>query len=176
MATLVIGHGGHGRDIASWSGGECVRHHTSPMIDDDCEIVVGINDPHIREHVADELHDRKVAAPLVHPSAVIGTRCHLSPGVVVGPLSSLVTEVYIGGHAHVGAGCHLTRCIVGAFATIGPGATICGDVMIGNRVMIGAGATVKNLVQIGDDVTIGAGAVVVNDVPDGATVKGVPAR
>ncbi|HAV69782.1 MAG TPA: acetyltransferase, partial [Alcanivorax sp.] len=29
---------------------------------------------------------------------------------------------------------------------------------------------------IGNNVVVGAGAVVLHDVPDGATVKGVPAR
>lgn len=47
---------------------------------------------------------------------------------------------------------------------------------LGNDVFIGAGAKVIGGVSIGSQVRIGANAVVVKDVPDGATVGGVPAR
>jgi acetyltransferase-like isoleucine patch superfamily enzyme len=70
----------------------------------------------------------------------------------------------------------MTRCEVGAFTTIAPAATICGDVTIGEAVLIGCGAIVKNGVRIGDEATVGAGAVVVKDVEAGATVVGMPAR
>lgn len=48
--------------------------------------------------------------------------------------------------------------------------------VLGNEIFIGAGAKVLGAVRIGDRVRIGANAVVVDDVPDGATVVGVPAR
>jgi UDP-2-acetamido-3-amino-2,3-dideoxy-glucuronate N-acetyltransferase len=41
---------------------------------------------------------------------------------------------------------------------------------------IGSGAVVLCGVTIGEDAMVGAGAVVTRDVPDGATVAGVPAR
>jgi acetyltransferase-like isoleucine patch superfamily enzyme len=41
---------------------------------------------------------------------------------------------------------------------------------------IGSGAVIMCGVTIGTDAMIGAGAVVTRDVPDGATVAGVPAR
>ncbi len=47
---------------------------------------------------------------------------------------------------------------------------------LGNDVFIGAGAKVIGGVSIGNQVRIGANAVVIRDVPDGATVGGVPAR
>jgi len=47
---------------------------------------------------------------------------------------------------------------------------------IGDFVNIGAGAVIVGPVTIGDHVRIGANAVVLSDVPDFATVAGVPAR
>lgn len=47
---------------------------------------------------------------------------------------------------------------------------------IGDGVAIGTGAKVLGPITVGDRVRIGANAVVVHDVPDGATVVGVPAR
>jgi serine O-acetyltransferase len=48
--------------------------------------------------------------------------------------------------------------------------------ILGDNVYIGAGAKVIGGVRVGSNVKIGANAVVTKDVPDGATVIGIPAR
>jgi serine O-acetyltransferase len=48
--------------------------------------------------------------------------------------------------------------------------------VIGDNIFIGAGAKILGSVRIGNDVKVGANAVVTKDVPDGATVVGIPAR
>jgi serine O-acetyltransferase len=47
---------------------------------------------------------------------------------------------------------------------------------LGNNIFIGTGAKVIGNIKVGNDIRIGANAVVVKDVPDGATVVGVPGR
>jgi len=47
---------------------------------------------------------------------------------------------------------------------------------IGDGVVIGTGATVLGNINVGDYVKIGAGSVVVHPVPDHSTVVGVPGR
>lgn len=47
---------------------------------------------------------------------------------------------------------------------------------IGNNVYIGPSVSIVNNVLIGNNVSIGAGAVVIKDIPDEATVAGVPAK
>ena len=95
---------------------------------------------------------------------------------MIAPNAVLLRDVWLGRHVHVNYGSSMTRCKVGAFTTIAPGVTICGDVEIGEAVFIGAGAVICNLLKIGDGAIVAAGAVVTEDVPAGATVKGVPAR
>ena len=47
---------------------------------------------------------------------------------------------------------------------------------VGNDVIIGSGAKVLGNINIGSNSKIGANAVVLEDVPEGATVVGIPAR
>lgn len=48
--------------------------------------------------------------------------------------------------------------------------------VIGDNCYISTGVTILGPITIGNNVTIAAGAVVTKDVPDGATVAGVPAK
>ena len=48
--------------------------------------------------------------------------------------------------------------------------------IIGDNCFVGAGAVIIGDIKIGNNVTVGANAVVTKDVPDNATVGGVPAK
>jgi carbonic anhydrase/acetyltransferase-like protein (isoleucine patch superfamily) len=139
MATL-IGAGGHAVDIAHTVAFDRNVPHHSEFVDDERRVVIGINDPQIRAHVANLLD--VTDASWIHPCAWIGPECTYGIGT------------------HINYGAAMTRTRIGKHTTISPGVTICGDVVIGDRVLIGAGATICEKVWIDDDVTIGAGALV----------------
>ena len=184
MTIAILGAGGHGRDIAGIAE---ACGYSYQFYDDQLDgflgcdkvtspYVVGVNEPGARKLLAESVDPEIVPFSLVDPT---GTRHRLSVhqfGVVVGAGTHMGPAVYLGDHVHVGAGCTITRTSVEDFATIGPGCDIAGDVTIGEGAFLGVGVVVKNLVRIGAWSRIGAGSVVVDDVPDGATVKGVPAR
>ena len=48
--------------------------------------------------------------------------------------------------------------------------------VLGNDIYVGTGAKILGGIKIGNNVKVGANAVVIKDVPDGATVVGIPAR
>lgn len=48
--------------------------------------------------------------------------------------------------------------------------------IVGNNVIVGAGAKILGGIHVGDDARVGANAVVLEDVPEGATVGGIPAK
>lgn len=89
----------------------------------------------------------------------------IGPGVSFGHRQGIV----IARTARIGA-----RCVIRHQVTIADSAQ--GAAHIGNDVQIGAGAKVIGQVHIGHRVRIGANAVVVEDVPDDATLVGIPAK
>jgi serine O-acetyltransferase len=99
----------------------------------------------------------------IHPGAQIGEGLFIDHGM----------GVVIGETAVIGDDCHLTQ-----------GVTLGGTSnrherrhpTLGNHVVVGAGAKLLGAINIGDYARIGAGSVVVTNVPEYATVVGVPGK
>jgi serine O-acetyltransferase len=97
--------------------------------------------------------------------AVIGRGAEFGPGLVI--LHSIGVVI----NSQVRAG---RNVVIEHGVTIG--AEKGQSPVLGDDVFIGAGAKIIGAVRIGSRVKIGANAVVTRDVPDGATVVGIPAR
>ena len=97
----------------------------------------------------------------IHPGATIEGRCFIDHGM----------GVVIGETAEIGDGCHLHQGVtLGGTSTrrTKRHPTLCADVTVG------AGAQIIGAVTVGKGAKIGAGSVVVGNVPEYATVVGVP--
>jgi serine O-acetyltransferase len=109
---------------------------------------------------------------------------------IIRVLSMALTGISVNASSTVGPGfiIHNFSCIfvwaeqIGESCTVNQGVTIGnlrgsgGLPKLGNHVYVGAGAKVLGNVKIGDNVVIAANSLVIMDVPDNATVMGVPAR
>jgi serine O-acetyltransferase len=101
----------------------------------------------------------------IHPGAVIGRHLFIDHGfIVIGETAVVGEEVTIYQHVTLG----------GTNPTSGEGGNR--HPTIGNGVIIGSGAAVLGPIRVGDRARIGANAVVTKDVPEGATMVGIPAR
>jgi serine O-acetyltransferase len=98
----------------------------------------------------------------IHPSASIGTSVFLdhATGIVVGSFATIGDEVTIQQNVTVGRKAESPNRAP----------------RIGRGVLLSAGATILGDVSIGDFAKIGAGSVVTADVPRGCTAVGIPAR
>ncbi|MCV6597011.1 MAG: hypothetical protein OIF40_08020 [Mangrovicoccus sp.] len=104
--------------------------------------------------------------------AIVTGQVHIGAPVILQPGLVLPHgQVVIDGLVEIGPG-----AIIRPFVTIGLAEGNIIGPTIGSRVRIGTGAKVIGPITIGKDVKIGANAVVNCDVPDGATVIGVPGR
>jgi sugar O-acyltransferase (sialic acid O-acetyltransferase NeuD family) len=116
-------------------------------------------------------------ANVVHPSAVIASDASLDEGAQIMAGAVLQAGCRIGANVIVNTRVAVDHdCHVGEHVHLAPGVTLSGGVVIGSDTHVGVGATIIQGIRIGSGCLIAAGAVVVRDVPDGATVMGVPAR
>ena len=97
----------------------------------------------------------------IHPGARIGRRLVIDHG----------TGIVIGETAEIGDDCLLYQGV-----TLGGTGKDVGKrhPTLGNNVMVGAGAKVLGPIHVGNNARIAANAVVLREVPDNATVVGVP--
>jgi len=118
---------------------------------------------HIRTSLLLKTRNSEVFGVDVHPSSRIGS------GVMI----DHATGVVIGETAVLGNDSSLLHGV-----TLGGTGKVKGDrhPKIGEGVMIGAGASVLGNIKVGDCARVGAGSVVLNDVAKYTTVAGVPAR
>jgi serine O-acetyltransferase len=98
----------------------------------------------------------------IHPSASIGTAVFLdhATGIVIGSFVSIGDEVTILQNVTIGRNVETPNRAP----------------KIGRGVLLSTGATILGDVNIGDFAKIGAGSVVTSNVPAGCTAVGVPAR
>jgi serine O-acetyltransferase len=101
----------------------------------------------------------------IHPGASVGANFFIDHGfVVIGETAAIGDDVTIYQQVTLG-GTNPTDGIAGKRHPT-----------IGNHVIIGSGAQVLGPIVVGDRARIGANAVVTRDVPEGATMVGIPAR
>ncbi len=113
----------------------------------------------------------------IHPTASIAPTATLGVNVVISAQATVCTEVTLGDSVIVNTAAVVDHeCLVAPGVHVCPGAHLAGRVRVGEGSFIGLGANIIQCLTIGEFATIGAGAVVIVDVPDHATVVGVPAR
>lgn len=99
----------------------------------------------------------------IHPGARIGNRFFIDHGM----------GVVIGETAVIGDDCTIYHGVTLGGTTWSKGKR---HPTLGNGVVVGAGAKILGPITIGANARVGSNSVVVKDVPDGATVVGIPGR
>lgn len=200
---VVVGCGGHGREVAdilqtcgnrpigfldddpSWAGTivgglpvlgslAWLQQAREPL-----SVALGIGSSLSRKSVLERIWQLTCTVdfpPILHPSALIGSRVAIGEGTLIQAGCTLTCDITIGRFVVLNIGVGLSHdVIVHDFATIGPRSQFTGATSCGACAEVGAGTVVIPGCSIGDKAVTGAGAVVIRDVPQATTAVGVPA-
>ncbi|WP_367237605.1 acetyltransferase [Pseudomonas sp. Rh2] len=114
---------------------------------------------------------------LVHPSAWVDASATLGEGVQVMAGAVIQADVVVSCNSIINTCASVDHdCRLGEHVHVAPGATLCGNVKVGDLAFIGSGATVIQGVSVGECAIVGAAAVLVRDLPAGHTLIGTAAR
>lgn len=142
----------------------------------DCEFVIAIGNPYIREKIAIELPVKWYTA--IHPTAVISSLdVEIGEGTVIMANAVVNPSARIGKHCIINTGAIVEHDnILEDYVHLSPNVTLAGIVKVGKSTHIGAGSCTKQVLNIASDCIIGAGSVIVKDITESGTYVGVPAR
>jgi len=113
----------------------------------------------------------------VHPASHVSSTVKLGRNVVIAAGAVVSTDAQIADGVIVNTSAVIDHeCEIGQAVHVCPSAALAGRIRVGDEAFLGLGCNVIQCLKIGSRAIVGAGAVVIADVPDGATVVGVPAK
>lgn len=114
---------------------------------------------------------------VAHPRASVDATAGLGAGSVVLAGAVVGPDAWVGRHAIVNTRASVDHdCRLGDFASVAPGAVLCGGVILGDGVQAGAGCVVRDHVSVAAGAVLGMGSVVTDAVEVAGVWVGVPAR
>jgi bifunctional UDP-N-acetylglucosamine pyrophosphorylase / glucosamine-1-phosphate N-acetyltransferase len=125
---------------------------------------------------------------MISDDANVGPYSHVRSGSEIGPRTHVgnfaeIKNARLASGVKVGHFSYIGDAAIGEETNIGAGTVTANfdgarkhHTGIGARAFIGSDTILRAPITVGDDARTGAGSVVTKDVPDGATVVGVPAR
>jgi acetyltransferase-like isoleucine patch superfamily enzyme len=111
----------------------------------------------------------------IQAGVVIGERCKIQSHSFICSGVTIEDEVFVG-HGVMFVNDMKPRAVNDRGGLSGPSDWQLAPIRVRRGVSIGSNATILGNVTVGASAMVGAGAVVTKDVPDYATVAGVPAR
>ena len=186
MKKVLIGNGGHAREVMAQMGLKLTRFVDEEFVDEDSlpisqfdptkyVAMVAIANSKDRYDMVQKLPKETQFFTFIHPTALIMDNVEIGEGSFIGAYSILTTNIKIGKHAILNRGNHIGHdCETGNYFSAMPGSIISGNVKIHDCVYIGTNSSVKEKISIHSLVTIGSNSTVVKHIDESGTYAGVP--
>jgi sugar O-acyltransferase (sialic acid O-acetyltransferase NeuD family) len=188
MIKVLIGNGGHAREVMAQMGvklerfvdDQYVDNETSPLSKFDTNIhiaMVVVSNPKDRYDIVQKLPKETQFFTFIHPTALIMNDVEIGVGSFIGAYSILTTNIKIGKHCILNRGNHIGHdCVIGDYFSAMPGAIVSGNVTIQDKVYMGNNSSIREKLSIHRLSTIGMNSAVVKNIEESGIYVGCPTK
>ena len=149
----------------------------SLIVSNDAAYIVSVTkEIALRKRIIVQLKNSALAT-FIHKSVVLHGDSHISPGVFIGPHTSIYFNAEIGAHSIIAPYSmvsHGTK--IGVSTMLHPGSMIAGSCTVGDYCLLGMRSTVIDKIDICDNVFVGAGSLITKNITESGNYVGSPAR
>ena len=188
MKKVLIGNGGHAREVMAQMGVKLDRFVDDQYVDEETfpiskldpekhAVMIAVADSKDRFDIAQRLPKGIQFFNFIHPTALIMDNVEIGEGSFIGAYSILTTNIKIGKHAILNRGNHIGHdCRIGDYFSAMPGAIVSGNVTIYGLVYMGNNSSIREKLSIHSLATIGMNSADVKNIEDVGTYVGCPAK
>ena len=188
MKKVLIGNGGHAREVMAQMGVKLDRFVDDQYVDEETfpiskldpekhAVMIAVADSKDRFDIAQRLPKGIHFFNFIHPTALIMDNVEIGEGSFIGAYSILTTNIKIGKHAILNRGNHIGHdCRIGDYFSAMPGAIVSGNVTIYSLVYMGTNSSIREKLSIHSLSTIGMNSSVIKNIENSGTYAGCPAK
>jgi sugar O-acyltransferase (sialic acid O-acetyltransferase NeuD family) len=187
MKKVLIGKGGHAREVMAQMGVNLLRFVDDQYVDNETlplsqfdptkhVAMVAVADSKDRYDIVQRLPKETQFFTFIHPTALLMNDVEIGEGSFIGAYSILTTNVKIEKHAILNRGNHIGHdCKIGNYFSAMPGSIVSGNVTIYDLVYMGNNSSIREKLSIHSLSTIGMNSAVVKHIEIPGTYVGCPA-
>jgi sugar O-acyltransferase (sialic acid O-acetyltransferase NeuD family) len=188
MKKVLIGNGGHAREVMAQMGVNLLRFVDDKYVDDETlplskfdptkhVAMIAVADSKDRYDIVQRLPKETKFFTFIHPTALLMENIEIGEGSFIGAYSILTTNIKIGKHTILNRGNHIGHdCRIGNYFSAMPGSIVSGNVTIHDLVYMGNNSSIREKLSVYNLTTIGSNAAVINNIEESGTYVGVPSK
>jgi sugar O-acyltransferase (sialic acid O-acetyltransferase NeuD family) len=187
MKKVLIGNGGHAKEVMAQMGINLLRFVDDQYVDNDTlplsqfdptkhVAMVAIANSRDRHDIIQRLPKETKFFTFIHPTALLMDDIEIGEGSFIGAHSILTTNIRIGKHAILNRGNHIGHnSNIGDYFSAMPGSIVSGNVTIYDLVYMGTNSSIREKLSIHSLSTIGMNSAVVKHIEETGVYVGCPA-
>ena len=188
MKKVLIGNGGHTREVIAQMGVNLLRFVDDQYVDKDSLplsqfdptkyiAMVAVANSKDRYDIIQRLPKETKFFTFIHPTVLLMDNIEIGEGSFIGAYSILTTNIKIGKHAILNRGNHIGHdCKIGDYFSAMPGAIVSGDVTVNDLVYMGNNSSIREKLSVHSLSTIGMNSAVVKNIEEPGVYVGCPTK
>jgi sugar O-acyltransferase (sialic acid O-acetyltransferase NeuD family) len=187
MKKVLIGNGGHVREVMAQMGVNLLRFVDDQYVDNNTlplsqfdptkyVAMVAIANSKDRYDITQRLPKETQFFTFIHPTALLMDDIEIGEGSFIGAYSILTTNIKLGKHTILNRGNHIGHdCRIGDYFSAMPGSIVSGNVTIHDLVYMGNNSSIREKLSVHSLSTIGMNSAVVKHIEETGVYVGCPA-